>query len=102
MPPPTAKVYCYVVMVSALVVLLVCGNGSIVIVVVFLLSLLSSCPSHLVDVVVVPVANPPAVKVDCYVFDGISARRPCLRQRQHCHHCCVVIVIIIVVSFSSC
>jgi hypothetical protein len=41
-------------MASTLVVLLVCGDGSIVIVVVSSSSLPSSCPSHLINVVVVP------------------------------------------------
>jgi hypothetical protein len=49
-------------MVLMLIVLLVCGDGSIVII-VWLLSLLSlSCPSHLINVVVVALATPPCSK----------------------------------------
>jgi hypothetical protein len=60
-------------MALTLIVLLVCGNGSIVII-VWLSSLLSlSFPFHLINVVVVAVATPPALKVDCYVFHGIDA-----------------------------
>jgi hypothetical protein len=63
-------------MVSTLVVLLVCGNGSIIIVVWLSSSLSLSCPSHLINVVVVAVATPPDLKVDCYVFHGVGTRRP--------------------------
>jgi hypothetical protein len=63
-------------MASMLVILLVCGDGSIVIVVVLSSSSSSLCPSHLINVVVVAVATPPALKVDCYVFHGVGARRP--------------------------
>jgi hypothetical protein len=68
-------------MVLTLAGFLVCGNDSIVIV-VWLLSLsLSLCPSHLINIDVVAVATPPALKVDCYVFHGISACcPPWLRQ----------------------
>jgi hypothetical protein len=63
-------------MALTIVVLLVYGNDSIVIVIV-LSSLLSlSCPSHLINVVVVAVVTPPALKVDCYVFHGIGACPP--------------------------
>jgi hypothetical protein len=44
-------------------------------VILLVLSLLS-CPSHLINVVVVAVATPPALKVDCYVFHGIGAHPP--------------------------
>ncbi len=43
-----------------------------------------------------------AVKVDCYVFDGINAcPLPCLRQQQHWHHPLVIVIIVLVMSFSS-
>ncbi len=43
-----------------------------------------------------------AVKVDCYVSDGIDAHcPPCLRQQQH-HDCCrVVVIVVVIVSLSS-
>jgi hypothetical protein len=65
-------------MALMLFVLLVCGDGSIVIIVWLssLSSLSLSCPSHLINIVVVAVAAPPALKVDCYVFHGIGARCP--------------------------
>jgi hypothetical protein len=52
---------------STLVVLLVCGNGSIIIAVWSSSSSSSLCPSHMVNVVVVAIATPPALK-----FDGIG------------------------------
>ncbi len=70
-----------------LVVLLVCGKGSIVIVVVLLSLSLLLCPSHLINIVVVAIVTPAALKVDCYVFHGIGACcPPWLQQWQHCHH----------------
>ncbi len=70
-------------MALTLVVLLVCGNGGIVVVVWLSLSSLLLCPSYLINIVVVAVATPLALKVDCYVFQGIGARcPPWLRQWQ--------------------
>jgi hypothetical protein len=89
-------------MVLVLVILLVCSNDSIVIIVVLTSSLLSSCPSHPINIDVVAIANPPAVKVDCYIFDHVGAHcPPCLQQQQHCHCRHVVIIIVVVVSLSS-
>jgi hypothetical protein len=59
-----------------LVVFLVCGNNSIVIVIWLTSSSVLSCASHLINVVVVAVATPPALKVYCYFFHGIGAGRP--------------------------
>jgi hypothetical protein len=87
----------------ALVVLNVCSNSSIVIVVALLLSSYSLCSFHSVGVgvVVVPIADPPTVKVDCYVFGIISAFCPsCLWQGHghHCHHLVIVIAAIVLLS----
>jgi hypothetical protein len=55
-----------------------------------------------INVVVVTVANPPALKIDCYVFYGVGARcPPCLRQWQRGHHHRVLIVVIVGHQFLS-
>jgi hypothetical protein len=63
-------------MALTLVVLLVCSNDSIVMVIVLLSLSLLLCPSHLINIVVVAVSTPPALKVVCYVFHGVSAHWP--------------------------
>jgi hypothetical protein len=43
-----------------------------------------------------------AVKVGCYVFDGVNAQcLPWLGQEQHCHHRCVIVIVIVMSELCS-